>query len=667
MCIRDRLMDDPASKGSGIPEVKAHLNGIRMPRLFTLQAFVIKFFGTALAVGSGLVLGPEGPLIYLGAALAAGVSRGVKTFSVSICGRELFTKTLSFPWKRVFANDADRRDFIAIGAATGFASAFGAPVGGILFALEETVSFWSPQLLLRGMAATSLATFTLLSCHWIKSGKCCDLENFGLIQLEFDATAHIAVLPFAIVVGCIGGAIGGGFVRAWNALMLHRAKFNKQHHKLIEICVISLITSLVIYYLPLAAGNCIDRSSIITNQVIGMNDVGMHDSFMIQFNCGPGEFNQLASIFYGKRENVIKTLIENADSFSSGYLLLAALVDLGLLLAVYGATVPGGLFLPSILIGTLGGGAFGVFVNSYITSTVEPSSMAIMGAVGMLNGIQRSTVSVTIIIVEGTGKVELLLPIILAAAFSKIVGAQISEGIYDISLQMKRMPILHLDLAETELHRAFSHMTVADVMATNVCTVPSVCSETELKCALTMTNHNGFPVTDGEHVVGLVLRSQLVALIGAGTVTSSRLTPPCPEDRDDTNQKRVKSVSMSTPNQAVQLVDDQLERMSKNRFDDLLVDPAEGVPNTFCLDGIMNRGMVTVNEECPLSTVYQLFCSMGLRHLIVVDYQHKVKGMITRKDLVRCHRLIPDWQQLLERVTAPQDLSHQQGWFKGAK
>lgn len=56
-----------------------------------------------------------GPLIYLGAAVAAGVSRGVKTVSVSICGREIFTKTLSFPWKRVFSSDADRRDFIAIG------------------------------------------------------------------------------------------------------------------------------------------------------------------------------------------------------------------------------------------------------------------------------------------------------------------------------------------------------------------------------------------------------------------------------------------------------------------------------------------------------------------------------------------------------------------------
>lgn len=159
--------------------------------------------------------------------------------------------------------------------------------------------------------------------------------------------------------------------------------------------------------------------------------------------------------------------------------------------------------------------------------------------------------------------------------------------------------------------------------------------------------------------------------------------------------------------QAVQLVDDQLERMSKNTFDDMLVcvqstncelfgevPATDGTGSTFSLDGIMTRALVsahvcacishvcqvTVHESCPLSTVYQLFSSMGLRHLVVVDYQHRVVGMVTRKDLVRCHRsaastqpvdsqhvcrLVPDWEQLLARVMSPQDTEHTQGWFRG--
>lgn len=139
----------PQAAGAGVAEVMAYLNGCDMPGLMSLKTLVVKFLSAAAAVGSGLPVGPEGPMIHIGAIIAAGMSQGASATLGWDSG--LF---------RRFRNPKDKRDFVTAGAAVGVATAFSAPIGGLLFTLEEMASFWQQSLGWQIFFACMLAVLT---------------------------------------------------------------------------------------------------------------------------------------------------------------------------------------------------------------------------------------------------------------------------------------------------------------------------------------------------------------------------------------------------------------------------------------------------------------------------------------------------------------------------
>ena len=112
----------PAAAGSGLPQLKAFLNGCHAPQILLPSTLIAKAIGTTLVVTSGLPIGREGPMVAIGAALAACIS------SIRCPLTHLLFEMRS---------PAAQRNWVGVGAAAGVAAAFNAPLGGILYSFEE--------------------------------------------------------------------------------------------------------------------------------------------------------------------------------------------------------------------------------------------------------------------------------------------------------------------------------------------------------------------------------------------------------------------------------------------------------------------------------------------------------------------------------------------------
>ena len=102
--------------GSGVAEVKVILSGFVLHGYLGVRTLVIKTVGLILSVASGLSLGKEGPYVHIATCVGNVTCRFFSKYN---------------------HNDGKRREVLSASAASGVAVAFGAPIGGVLFSLEE--------------------------------------------------------------------------------------------------------------------------------------------------------------------------------------------------------------------------------------------------------------------------------------------------------------------------------------------------------------------------------------------------------------------------------------------------------------------------------------------------------------------------------------------------
>jgi chloride channel 3/4/5 len=176
----------PLAKGSGIPEVKTILGGFIIKKFLGFHTLIAKFFGLIFSVASGLSLGKEGPLVHLASTVA------------NLCCRFV---------DKYHKNEVNKRKILSAACACGVAVAFGAPVGGVLFSLEEVSYYFPFDTMYKSFYMAMVSAITLRLLNPYGTGK------LVLFQVNVKRTWYLFELPVFGLLGVLGGLYGAFFIK----------------------------------------------------------------------------------------------------------------------------------------------------------------------------------------------------------------------------------------------------------------------------------------------------------------------------------------------------------------------------------------------------------------------------------------------------------------------
>ena len=574
----------PYACGSGIPEIKTILSGFIIRGYLGKWTLLIKSVGMMLSVSAGLSLGKEGPLVH-----------------VAACCGNIF----SYLFPKYGRNEAKKREILSAAAAAGVSVAFGAPIGGVLFSLEEVSYYFPLKTLWRSFFCALAAAFVLRSFN--------PFGNDHLVMFYVDYTNPwylIELLPF-ILLGALGGIWGAIFIRANIRWCRFRKTSALGKYPIMEVLMVTFVTAFLSYPNPYTRMN--------TSELI-------HELFS---QCGPEDRTDLCDYqrnYTDLNANDEFTSAPIGDGVKTAMWQLSLAVIFKMLITVFtfGIKVPAGLFIPSMAIGAIFGRMIGVGMEQmafthqdhYIfremcqggSTCVTPGLYAMVGAAASLGGVTRMTVSLIVIMFELTGGLQYIVPLMAAAMTAKWVGDAFGkEGIYDAHIHLNGYPFL-------DSKEEFTHTTLAaDVMqpqpgGSPLCVLTLDRNTVEsIEGLLRDTLHNGFPVVlsrESQYLVGFVSRKDLsIALLTArkhqeGVVGASRV-----------------------------LFVDSLPQSERATL-------TPSGPRPVRLSSILDMAPVTITDATPVETVVEMFRKLGLRQALVT-HSGRLLGIITKKDVLR--------------------------------
>lgn len=575
-----------SAAGSGVAEVKVILSGFVLHGYLGLRVLLLKIAALILSVASGMSLGKEGPFVHVAACLGNIACR-------------LFSK--------YNLNDGKRREVLSASAASGVAVAFGSPLGGVLFSLEEVSYYFPPKTLFRTFFCCIVAALSLKFLNPYGTSK------IVLFEVRYVTDWHYFELFNFALLGVAGGLAGAFFIKAsrfW-ATTFRRIKTIKSY-PMLEVFLVALVTGLLSFW------NRYTRLAV--TELL----------FELASPCNKDSYNGLCPKDEAETLNVI------------GYLSIAFVIKAFLTIITFGIKVPAGIYVPSMVVGGLMGRIVGHLTqyivlkfpdcflwidcrgSGNIEACVTPGVYALVAAGATMCGVTRLSVTLAVILFELTGSLDHVLPFSIGVLCAKWTADAVEPlSIYDLLIDMNSYPFLDnrsppvFDSELGDITPRFRRDKVIDI------TTSPLVKATDLRAKLRRLQNLG------ELDAGLpILRDRiLVGLIPA---------PDLEFALDRVEDEDTALCLLSASDNLHHIPHRYWEAFDETGYDSGRDSDGEASPtaNPADLTPYIDPSPVALDVHSPMDLVYQCFVKLGLRYICVLN-NGEYKAMVHKKAFVR--------------------------------
>lgn len=338
----------PHADGSGLPQGYAVdiFEEEKLNKIYSINSLIGKVVLTFMSIASGASLGKEGP-------------------TIQICS-SLFAQIRNI-------SDKKKRMLIKLGAGVGVAAAFNAPIGGMVFTIEEYVKKISPKIASILVGATLIAVFV---SNALLGGSKPYMGSVNPADLKHGATIAI----WGIVIGALCGLSGAAFTKLMVFMSVNKTwivnRWRKKHY-LVNAAIFGLIVAFIGH---------------LTNGLSFGNGSGSTSLFLDTATNTPWYY--AIGKFFGA-------------------------------IASVSAGVPGGYFSTALSIGA----GIGDLLHHFV-SGVPLVQFYLLGMAGFLAAITQSPITAVAMVVELSDSSQFSLPILLACFIASIISEQFGDSVY---------------------------------------------------------------------------------------------------------------------------------------------------------------------------------------------------------------------------------------------